>query len=115
MPTYRAYSGLSTDRSRELLGPYPYARPLLVLASDMVGNVFEWVADWSELATAQNDWPAGPYGADFSAIGGAGSVRPSALTRGCEWFGGLNAGVFEISGGNVPSSSYPNFGFRCGR
>jgi sulfatase-modifying factor enzyme 1 len=91
-------------------------------AFDMVGNVDEWVADWIDHSNAIpqpgakgcTNWSA-LYGADYSCVGGDGSVNlPGALFRGGGFYFGAGDGVFAV-GGFYPSSSYNDGGFRCGR
>ena len=51
-------------------------------AFDMVGNGWEWVADWDEEADGCGFWPAG-YGGDLTCFGdGTPSRLPGALIRG---------------------------------
>jgi formylglycine-generating enzyme required for sulfatase activity len=83
----------------------------------MVGNVWEWVADWGSLAAACTTWSAG-FGTDLSCIGGdtAGvATLPGALIRGGYWGNGTGAGVFAVNGLIVPSIAFNSVGFRCAR
>ena len=82
---------------------------------DMVGNLWEWVADWGEQATVCTNWSA-TYGTDVSCVGGDGSVnQPGALVRGGTYFGGVGAGVFAVDGGFGPPVAGDLIGFRCAR
>lgn len=87
-------------------------------ANDMVGNLDEWVADWDEQAPAAvgcTNWPAG-FGTDVTCIGrgsGETSTRfPGARVRGGSFNNGTAAGPFAVRGGNRPSDSGDNIGFR---
>jgi len=97
---------------------------------DMVGNVSEWVADWSDLANNCTDWTthtpvvgAPLAGNDQSCFGGNGNASasgtfgnlPGALVRGGFWADGTNAGVFAVSSVVDPPFSAIGFGFRCAR
>jgi formylglycine-generating enzyme required for sulfatase activity len=81
----------------------------------MVGNVWELVGDWQEQATLPNDWPAGEFASDFSAVGGTGTGRPGEVFRGGYWKMGANAGIFAMDATHDPSGSGPAVGFRCAR
>jgi hypothetical protein len=84
-------------------------------ASDMVGNVLEWVADWGDQADGCSNW-GGTFGSDMTCFGeSAGSRFPGALVRGGYWSGGTGAGVFAADGSYAPSLSPFVIGLRCGR
>ena len=85
-------------------------------AFDMVGNIGEWVADWSDQATGCTNFPAS-FGSDQSCVGGDGTYHlPGALFRGGYSSGGANAGVFAVDAGVYPSfGGSPVLGFRCAR
>lgn len=86
-------------------------------AFDMVGNVFEWVADWVPRSTACGTWSAGvsPTG-DYQCLGGAATTgEPGALLRGGVFFFGTNAGPLTVNGGIEPSNALDVIGFRCAR
>jgi hypothetical protein len=84
---------------------------------DMVGNLFEWVADWADRAAGCTTWPAG-FGSDVSCFGGPGSSLgdlPGALVRGGSFLDGSLAGVFAVSDFKDPSFPANTGGFRCAR
>ena len=84
-------------------------------AFDMVGNLWEWVADWGDLATGCQYWDAA-HGNDLSCVGGNGSGGiPGALFRGGGFFDSSNAGVFAANGVYDPSDAIYYVGFRCAR
>jgi type II secretory pathway pseudopilin PulG len=88
-------------------------------ANDMVGNLYEWVADWDEEAgTGCSAWPAG-FGTDDSCVGRADTQAstgfPGALTRGGFYSSGVGAGPFAVSGQQRPSASNAAIGFRGAR
>jgi hypothetical protein len=96
------------------------------MVNDMVGGVWEWVADWmqgSAKAWAPSDGNAGTsYGNDLmggvnpAMFQGAGSTNfPSAVFRGGGRFSATNAGVFSLNAYNAPSYLSNDIGFRCAR
>lgn len=83
----------------------------------MVGNVWEWVGDWGDLAQGCTNWPAG-FGSDFSCVGdgtATGATLPGALFRGGGWTDGAGAGVFAVGGNGGPAVAGSDVGFRCAR
>ncbi|MGH7287028.1 MAG: formylglycine-generating enzyme family protein [Myxococcota bacterium] len=84
-------------------------------ASDMVENVFEWVADWVPASTACPGW--GSFSDDFMCLSGASETTqgPGALFRGGSWSDGSLAGVFAVFGSDHPSNSADFIGLRCAR
>ena len=85
-------------------------------AFDMVGSLYEWVADWVPRSTNCGDWDPGvdPTNDDQCFAGAATTGAPGALIRG-GGFNGIAAGPLLIHGDTPPSTSDFQVGFRCAR
>ena len=84
-------------------------------AFDMVGNVEEWVADWTAQPTGCTGW--GAFSDDAMCLAGASTTAtgPGALLRGGSFSGVfVEAGVFAVDAAN-PARAARGIGFRCGR
>jgi hypothetical protein len=84
-------------------------------AFDMVGNLYEWVADWVPASTACPGW--GGFSNDNMCLSGANTTAngPGALLRGGDFGHGTAAGPLTVSASFGPSNFGPSIGFRCGR
>jgi Sulfatase-modifying factor enzyme 1 len=88
---------------------------------NMVGNLFEWVADWMQDRSRvdNGDTSRALYGHDIIAgIDEAFPERdrfPAALYRGGHFVDDTGAGVFALYANDSPSHSRDNPGFRCAR
>jgi formylglycine-generating enzyme required for sulfatase activity len=108
-------------------------------ADDMIGNAWEWVADWdvagldwqtgdgtsacqSGCNVSPAGWPAG-YGGDATwnvdgrAHDGSSYVDGllAAARRGGNWTAASGAGAFAVNMGRGPSNSGASYGARCCR
>jgi formylglycine-generating enzyme required for sulfatase activity len=84
-------------------------------AFDMVGNDWEWVAEWVPSSSACPGW--GTFSDDFMCLSGASTTDqfPGALVRGGNFAGTTTAGRFAVVGNTPPSSSSDRIGFRGAR
>jgi hypothetical protein len=83
-------------------------------ARDMVGNVWEWVADWGDTSSGCATW----LNDDTTCFGGPGGGErlPAAIMRGGLWDEGTRAGVFAVwMNERSPLDSGAGIGFRCAR
>ncbi len=85
------------------VGSYPEgASPYSVM--DMVGNVWEWVADWYDEDYYSQSPPGNPPGPD-SGI--------SKVLRGGSWYNFRISARTSYRYHNAPVNRFPNIGFRC--
>jgi len=84
-------------------------------AFDMVGNLYEWVADWMPRSTMCPSW--GAFSDDSMCLAGASTTAnaPGALLRGGDFGAGHEAGPVAISASFGPTNFGPSVGFRCAR
>ena len=85
-------------------------------AFDMVGNLYEWTADWVPGSGACGSWSAGlTTDPDDQCIAGAlSSGGPAALLRGGQFDYGGASGPLAIFGVEASAATVA-FGFRCAR
>jgi hypothetical protein len=86
-------------------------------AFDMVGNLYEWVADWVPRSTACGAWTvAASPTHDHQCLAGADTTgEPGTLLRGGYFNSGASAGPLTINGTGTPAVSDGEIGFRCAR
>ena len=83
-------------------------------AFDMVGNVWEWVADWVPLSSICGSW--GSFSDDTQCLAGAATGSgPGALARGGSFAGNTGAGPLAVHADIQPSYADEFLGFRCVR
>lgn len=83
-------------------------------AFDMVGNIYEWVADWVPRSTTCVTDLFGT--GDANCLAGASTTGgPGVVLRGGNWGSHTTAGVFTVDGSDVPSTQHFAIGFRCAR
>ena len=86
-------------------------------AFDMVGNVREWMGDWVPRSSAKClGW--GGFSDDFMCLAGADDSSaggPGVIMRGGSFGIGAGAGVFAVSGDDLPTDSLMVLGFRAAR
>ena len=84
-------------------------------ARDMVGNVWEWVADWVPPGSGLCGTALFGSG-DFNNLAGTTQAAgTAALLRGGSRGSGTGAGVFDVRGDFSPSDVDDTIGFRCAR
>lgn len=80
----------------------------------MVGNLFEWVADWVPRSTGCGEWTSDVR--DFQCLAGAATTgEPGALLRGGQFKSRFFAGPLSVFGSLEPSLEDRGIGFRCAR
>jgi formylglycine-generating enzyme required for sulfatase activity len=86
-------------------------------AFDMVGNVWEWVADWVPQAAYCGGALFGTFGTgDWNCLGPGSTAGAGALQRGGAAGNGTLAGVFTVAGTRSPDyADSPLYGFRAAR
>jgi hypothetical protein len=83
-------------------------------AFDLVGNVWEWVAEWLPRSTACPGW--GAFSDDLMCLAGASATSgPGALNRGGIGSDPSVAGVFTVDANRRPQDASDIIGFRCAR
>lgn len=98
-------------------------------AEDMIGNVAEWVGDWtaSSGTEALGSCMSGTWGATYgddetwnicgtasaTDSGGYGQRLPAVAIRGAHWTQGTGAGAFAFDVSAAPSDYGPKTGLRC--
>ena len=83
----------------------------------MVGNLYEWVADWVPRSTACGRWSesVSPTGDDHCLAGAGTTTEPGALLRGGNFNIGTIAGPLAVIGDAGPSLADYFIAFPCAR
>ena len=85
-------------------------------AYDMVGNLSEWIAEWTPRSTGCGTWGATSPTGDLQCLSGADPTGPpGAIGRGGGFTNGTAAGPLNVFAGYGPDRALPDFGFRCAR
>jgi formylglycine-generating enzyme required for sulfatase activity len=86
-------------------------------AFDMVGNLYELVADWVPRSSGCGSWsPTSSPSGDSQCLAGAETTgEPGVLLRGGVFLDGEKAGPMLVGGGNGPAYTAYLVGFRCAR
>jgi formylglycine-generating enzyme required for sulfatase activity len=87
-------------------------------AFDMVGNLWEWVADWVPGANDCSDPFFGTLDVNCMTINTASDFLmpgPVALLRGGNYGRGDRSGIFAVGADVRPSEEDYDYGFRCAR
>jgi hypothetical protein len=82
-------------------------------AFDMVGNEYEWVADWVPQSPECPGWAS--FSNDDMCLAGASTTArgPGSLLRGGSFISGAGAGPLAVDATGEPSFSGNGIGFRC--
>jgi len=108
------YTDCNTNSTRQVI--FTGSRSSCVSADgtfDMVGNLWERVADWVPSPTACPGW--GGFSNDIMCLAGANTTEgPGTLLRGGDFINGSGGGPLAVWGGR-PFGSAGNIGFRCAR
>ena len=85
-------------------------------AFDLVGNVYEWVAEWVPQSTGLSPgWNLFAVDDEMGILGASTFGGPGALRRGGSFFDAAAAGPLAVTGRQTPQTSGLAFGFRAAR
>ncbi|MEK6607393.1 MAG: SUMF1/EgtB/PvdO family nonheme iron enzyme [Myxococcota bacterium] len=118
------HTGGSAPRGMAMAGSTPGGSTSCISrwgAEDMIGNLWEWVADWHGKDSSTNGLTSdATYGNDYmydvspaDSQGAAGQNFPAAAIRGGHWLNGTDAGAFALNLSYGPSCWSTSFGVRC--